>query len=395
MLLRNTNHSFGLVAQLLHWATALIVLALFPLGYIIARLQPQSLAEVERAFFLFSLHKTLGLVVLALAVLRVLWWAFQPRPYPLHADRPFEVWAAETVHWLLYVLIFLMPLTGYLYHSATEELAPIWGPFPQRLGFVPQTLEWEDLFGWAHFATAWLMGAVVALHIAGALKHALIDRDGTLRRMIPGLAPTETTPEARGHLGPSILTAALVLAVFLGGAVLLRPADEQGHIGSAETGAGNWKVDHAVSELSIEVVQNGSPTIGVFEEWSAVIDFDEARPEDARVAVTVEIGSLSLGGVTAQALAPDYLNAAAFPVARFEGEGFVQTDDGFTVEGVLELGGVLRPLTLAFDLEVSGDTALAEGRATILRLDYEIGPEGGVVGAEVQVTFTVVATHTP
>ena len=395
MPLGNTHQSFGLVAQILHWATALIVLALFPLGYFIARLRPQSLAEVEQAFFLFSLHKTLGLVVLVLAVVRVLWWVFQPRPHPLHADRPIEVWAAETVHWLLYVLIFLMPLTGWLYHSATEGLAPIWGPFPERLAFVPQTIAWEELFGWVHFATAWLMGAVLALHIVGALKHAVIDRDGTLRRMIPGMSSGTAAAAGRAHMGPSILSAAVVLAVFLAGATLFRPLTGHEEAGAAGSGAGNWEIDYAESALQIEVVQNGSPAKGTFGVWTGAITYEEDRPEEAKVEVTVEIGSLSLGGVTAQALAPDYLNAEAFPVARFEGEDFVPTEDGFTVEGVLELGGVLRPLTLAFNLQIDGDKALAEGRATILRLDHEIGPEGGVVGPEVQVSFRVAATCTP
>lgn len=395
MPLGNTHQSFGLVAQAIHWATALIVLALFPLGYVIARLVPQSLAEVERAFFLFSLHKTLGLVVLVLAVCRVLWWAFQPRPRPLHADRRIEVWAAQTVHWLLYVLIFLMPLTGWLYHSATEELAPIWGPFPQRLGFVPQTLVWEEFFGWAHFATAWLLAAVLALHIAGAFKHALVDRDGTLRRMIPGATRGDMATCGDVKEGPSIWTAVLVLVIFAGLVALLRPVTEQDDLVAPVAAAGQWAIDPAQSALEIEVVQNGNPARGVFQGWTGRIVYEPDRPEAAGVEVMVDIGSLSLGGVTAQALAPDYLNAAAFPVSRFEGEGFVPSGDGFTVEGVLDLGGVLRPLTLDFTLDLAGETAVAEGRATILRRDHGIGPEGGAVGPEVRVTFTVHATRAP
>ena len=87
MRINNTSANFGTVAKTIHWLTAALVLALFPLGAYISRLKPQSLEEVEAAFFYFSLHKTLGLTVLVLAVVRVLWWVFQPRPGPLNGDR--------------------------------------------------------------------------------------------------------------------------------------------------------------------------------------------------------------------------------------------------------------------------------------------------------------------
>ena len=398
MHLNNTQTNFGSIAKALHWATAFLVITLFPLGYYIARLSPDSTQEVERAFFLFSLHKTIGMVVLTLAILRIAWWLFQPRPIPLHTERPLETIIAQTVHWLLYVLILLMPITGWLHHSATTGLADIWGPFPQRVALVPQTIQWEEFFGWMHYASAWLMGLVVALHIAGALKHAIIDNDDTLRRMLPG-RPVSNAVSGIEHVRSEKSSKWVALAVLGVFAVILQVFAPEHHAEDdviaviPTTSEGGWIIDYDKSTLEIEIVQSNTPTKGRFARWTGDIKFAPDKPEDAQVTVSIEIASLTLGSVTQQALSGDYLKAEEHPVAQFQGNGFTELASGeFQVDGDLELAGLVRPLTLTFELVIDGQVANANGLATIHRLEHGVGPESQTVEHEVNVRFKVVAS---
>ena len=186
LMLRNTRESYGLVAQVLHWATAALILVLLPLGLFMHELPESSAADVAYKAWFYSLHKTLGVTVFAVAVVRVIWAAIQPHPKLLNAERKLESLAAQTVHWMLYGAIICMPLTGWLHHSASVGFAPIWWPLPQDLPLVPKDPQLATFFGIAHFSTGILLGLTLVLHIGGALKHAVIDKDATLRRMIPG-----------------------------------------------------------------------------------------------------------------------------------------------------------------------------------------------------------------
>ena len=392
-MLTDTATGFGIVTKTIHWLTVLLVFLLFALGVFMTKMVGGNW-EIEQIFFVFSLHKTLGMTVLALAVIRVLWRVVQPHPNPIESHAKAEVLAAKTVHWLLYALIFLMPVTGWLHHSSTTDLAPIWGPFPQRLGFVPQIETWEKFLGWTHYATAWLMGGIIATHIAGALKHALIDRDGTLGRMLPGHSDdpaTQAEPQTRVPLG----LASGVLVGLLAAIVVLRPVatpETQAQAAASSAEFGDWTVQFENSLLEIEVVQSGTPTKGTFANWSAEIFYDPEFPEIAQVNIEVAISSLTLGSVTSQALSAEFLNASSFPRARFAGEGFIPREDGkFDLNGTLELAGVEQPLTLSFSLDVDGQDALAEGTATILRLEHGVGQGNTAVGPEVQVRFVVQA----
>ena len=394
MQISNSSDRYGLVAQSLHWAVAILILILFGLGLLMNNLSFDTEAQVARAFFIFSLHKTLGLTVFALAILRIIWAVTQPHPHPLSSHKPPEVLAAQVVHWLLYVAIFAMPLTGWLHHSATEGLAPIWGPFPQRIGLVPQTEAAEVFWGWAHYLTAWVMGSIIALHIAGALKHAVLDRDGTLQRMIPGMGRRDlaTSPSPFKTLAPALA----ILAVLATGVAiaLTAPAPKElveNTSSEADEFEGNWSVVAENSALNISVVQSGKQVDGQFESWSASILFDPNAPEAARVEVDIDIASLSLGSIGQQALSADYLNVEAFPSAHFSSAGFTDLGDGqYETSGVLNLVGVEKPLVLSFSLALEGDKVQAEGNAIILRRDHGVGPEEtGTVAADVGLNFSL------
>ncbi|ODN70059.1 YceI family protein [Methylobrevis pamukkalensis] len=405
MALSNSRTGYGLVAQIFHWVTAILILMLLPLGLVMTDLPQSTDTEIADKVWLFSLHKTLGITVFAVAIARVLWALASPRPAPLHPDRRLETFVAEAVHWSLYGAILLTPLAGWVHHAASTGFAPIWWPLGQDLPFVPKSEALARLAGFAHYVLAMLMIVAVGLHIAGAMKHVVIDRDGTLARMLPfGRARTVSVPvgATAPHRGPAFAALAL-FALLFGGIAVSALRNEPAATTSlpqatAPVSASGWSVDHAKSRLGIVITQMGAPVEGRFKAWSAEIDFDPDALDAARVKVVVDIASIDLGGVTDQAKGADFLDAGAHPQAVFEAATFRRTGDTrFEVEGTLSLHGETRPVILPFDLVIDGPTATMTGRTTLNRIDFGVGAKGfadeGSVKFAVEVVTEVVATR--
>ncbi|MEX0284562.1 MAG: YceI family protein [Paracoccaceae bacterium] len=395
----NTRETYGLVAQALHWATAALILVLIPMGVIMHNLPDLTEAQASAKFELYSLHKTLGMSVLIIAVLRILWTLTQTHPAPLHPDRRLETLAAKTVHWTLYASIILMPVTGWLHHAALDGFAPIWGPFPQSVDFVPKSPLWADRFGAAHVTVAIMLGVSIALHVAGALKHAIIDRDGTLRRMVPGQGGPDDVPAGHSRDGAIaiVLAALAVVAALAGAAVMTAPMQNDVQTATdSETPVGGWQVDPENSRIEITVTQSGTAVQGSFTVWTAAILFDPDAPEAADITVTIDTGSLSLGGVTDRAKSPEFLDAAMFPQATYTISSATRTGDGqFEAQGDLTLHGVTAPLPLAFDLRIEDDRAFVTGTTQLNRVDYGVGaeafPNDSIVAFPVDIRITLQA----
>ena len=167
-------------AMSLHWLIALMIIGLFAFGLYMVELplSPQKLKY-------YSYHKWAGVTVFLLVLLRLL-WRITHRPPELPAAMPrWQVKAAEAGHHLLYLLMVIVPLSGWLMSSAKGFQTVWFGVLP-----LPDLLSKDAALGdallWVHRLLNWLFMAVVAGHIAAALKHHFIDRDGTLARMWPG-----------------------------------------------------------------------------------------------------------------------------------------------------------------------------------------------------------------
>ena len=161
-----------------HWLIALLILAAFPLGLYMADL-PLSPTKLK----LFSYHKWIGMTVLLLFLPRILWRITHRPPEAL----PMPAWQhriAELTHLALYVLMFAVPLSGWLMSSAKGFQVVYFGVLPIP-DLIPKNPELGDVLEELHEALNWALFGLVGLHVAGALKHHVIDRDGTVRRMLP------------------------------------------------------------------------------------------------------------------------------------------------------------------------------------------------------------------
>ena len=203
MQISNTPHSFGLITRVLHWLTALLVFSMIPLGIIANDAPFSNDTELARKFLLFTVHKTLGVTVLGVALIRILWAISQPKPGPLHPTRKVEGFLAALVHWLLYASLVLLPITGWIEHAAIPGLAPIWWPFGQSLPFVTASTWTYQTFGALHVIFGKVLMVAIFLHVAGAIKHHVIDKDATLRRMWSGRVTHETEPQ-HGGIWPGV-----------------------------------------------------------------------------------------------------------------------------------------------------------------------------------------------
>jgi len=179
--MQSTTSRYGSTAIALHWLMALLILANFCLGLYMADL-PFSLARVK----LFNYHKWAGMTILALAALRLLWRLTHRPPADLPAPR-WQHLAAHVTHWALYGLFFAVPLLGWAYSSA-KGFPIVWFGVLPLPDFVPKDEALADVLKECHELFAWVLVGLVCLHVAAVAKHLVIDKDGTLRRMLPGRA---------------------------------------------------------------------------------------------------------------------------------------------------------------------------------------------------------------
>ncbi|SEP13962.1 MULTISPECIES: cytochrome b [unclassified Luteibacter] len=178
MPLRSDHTRWSTPAKTFHWVMALLILGNGAFALWMDGLKP-SLQKIN----MFALHKSIGLTVLALFLLRVLWRAIDRRPP--HAPAPrWQALAASAVHGFLYLLIVALPLTGWAFNSAHGYPLQYFKQFN-----LPALVEKNDtlsqVLGNVHEYLFWFLLLVLVPHIAGALKHHVVDRDDTLRRMLP------------------------------------------------------------------------------------------------------------------------------------------------------------------------------------------------------------------
>lgn len=173
-----TRYSRG--AIILHWAIAALVLSTIPLGWY------GSSSESAAAQSATNLHKTVGIVILALSLVRFVWrLSHKPPALPEHMAKPLR-WLARISHGLFYFLLLVMPLSGWWMSSAVPERHAFgFGIFDIPFLPVPRGFASAGPAHFIHTTLAWMMVGLVVLHVAAALKHHFFDKDNVLARMLP------------------------------------------------------------------------------------------------------------------------------------------------------------------------------------------------------------------
>lgn len=177
--MKNTKDRYGVISIAFHWLAAVTIIGLFVLGYWMVDLGYYDPWYQDGPF----IHKSIGVLLFVVMVVRLIWKLNQPQPEPLSTYTRFERIASHAVHNLLYLLIFCVILFGYLISTADGRPISVFNLFSvPSLGslFTDQ----EDIAGFLHKYTAYAIAFLVVCHALAACKHHMIDKDSTLKRML-------------------------------------------------------------------------------------------------------------------------------------------------------------------------------------------------------------------
>jgi len=366
-----TRSDYSGFAKLLHWLIALLIAGMVGLGVYMTDVE----GDFQYKLWLYQLHKSFGVTLFALVLIRLAWRQISPPPV-MPADM--SVWerrAAKSAHSALYVLMLALPLSGWARVSASPLSIPteVFGLFtlphiPWLASLPSETKQaWEPVFQTVHWAIAWVLVAVVAVHALAALRHALILKDDVMQRMLPGRARKAVT---------SALLAGLLVPLAWG-----------------EARAAEWKILADQSEIGFSGSAAGQTIKGVFEEFSGDVKFDPEAPEQTESTIIIQIGSVSTGNSDVDGTLPgsDWFNTSEYPQATFTADSAVKAggDNAYVLNGTLELKGNSGEVAVPFTIDVSGDTARATGDLTINRLEYGVGPDGPISGITVTEEVTI------
>jgi cytochrome b561 len=178
---------YSVPAIVLHWLIAVLIIGTFTLGLVMTDIPGLTPAKLRY----FSWHKWAGVTVLLLATLRLLWRLMNRAPAYPAAMPAWQQRAAHALHGMLYVLIFAVPLSGYFYSLAAGVKVVYFGLFPLPVLIQPDPAL-KPILKAVHYWLNMLMAGLVGLHVAAALKHLLVDRDGIVQRMLPFSTPKES-----------------------------------------------------------------------------------------------------------------------------------------------------------------------------------------------------------
>lgn len=437
------------VAIVLHWAIAIAILYMIPLGFWM-HLQAKDGQITDGVFRAFQLHKSIGLTVLLLSLVRLGWRLMNPPP-PMPAHMPgWEKFAAKATHWAFYALTIGLPLSGWLYVStgwSIHDDQPLgvttywFGLFrvPALFG-LPQAGEdlREDVAEAAftvHYVLAYSAIGLAVLHVAAALKHQFFDRDEVLAHMVPGIrAPFETEAQPKDPMrlailgvGLSLVSVALIAALYAATTFISSaapPPQAQSSFEVVETPAAapetpsiavgepnpatpaavsTWRVDPRSSSIGFAFdysdEESGSTRFeGRFTRWRADIRFDPNSLEQSSATVTIETASATDGVPIHDNALPtaEWFNSAAHPTAVFRTRDIRRAGNGYEARGDLTIRGRERNVMLPFTLAISGDRASMNGRVSIDRRDFDIGNDteaDDLISRDIDLTIRVEAVR--
>lgn len=316
------------------------------------------------------------------------------------------------------------PLSGWALVSTAKVKVPtlLFGVLP--LPHLPLPASAHELAEGGHGLIAWLGIALFLLHVAGALRHHFLIRDGLIWRMIPG----------RSTALLIILPALMLLGLVVGKAILPAPAAkvaapvaaseasqapaaseniaEPANIAAPAPDIAAANVTEAAPEappapppawtvqpggkIGFSVGNDGQTISGSFAKWTAAIVMDPDHPETADIRVTIDMASASVGDAYQDGMLPgdEFFAVAAHPTATFTAKGAEKSGaNAYRATGTLSLKGVAKPQTIRFTLSGDGATRKVSGTATIARVAFGVGngESSGGLAPQVALTFAFTA----
>lgn len=391
------------VAIALHWVIALAIAGMIAMGWFMGDLPDSDPRKQD----LYQLHKSVGITILILTLARVAWRMMNPPPALPGEMAGWERTLSHGVHVGFYALMILMPLSGWLYVStayrfdvATVLFGVISWPDIPFVGFLANETG-HAVVEFIHSKLAWVAIVLLVMHVGGALKHDILDEEGVLKRMIPGLFGRTGPPAApaRGFL-PAFGGALAVFAVIAGVPMLGGGGSGSAAPTAAPLDGANWDVIPEASQIRFSGTHEGNPFEGRFEDWSASIAFDPDRLDQSEVTVDIQTGSAVTGTklYTDTIRQAEWFGVGEFPLAEVSLSGFAATETGYVAEATVTIKQSSQTVPFEFTLDITGETARMEGRTVLSRAALNLGqqsdPGADWVSDEVTVDVAVEANRT-
>ncbi|CAN5153005.1 YceI family protein [soil metagenome] len=378
------RNRYSAVAIVFHWLIAgLIVLQLI----IALRMEGKS----PEAFAFAQLHKSVGLTILALSLGRLGWRLLNPPPPMPPGLARWERLLAKATHVAFYGVMIGMPLTGWIMVSTSRLSLPtlLYGRVPwPHIPFLaslaaPAKHLWSMVGQVSHVGLAIGFLILIPLHIGGALKHQLFDKEPVLERMAPGAKP------GRWLESRLFAIAAWFLAIIAAG-FLMSPPDPgvsqpqpkapppppmTAAPPSAIPDAIAWTVSPG-STIDFSTTWGGQPVHGRFKQWTAQINFSPDNLDQSKVVVEINPGTVATGEVMRDATLPSetWFDAIRHPTAIYSADRFERTGaDTYVAHGKLTLRGITKPVDLPFQLRFSAANARMTAKTELDRLTFGIG----------------------
>lgn len=359
------------VARWLHWLIALAVLGLIGSG-----LYAEELENSPFKLKIFFWHKSFGVLVLGLMVARLFWRLSHQPPLAL-AESKFAQKAAEYGHIALYLLLFLMPVSGWVIQSAANYPFQVFDLFSLP-AIVEPSKATAEFAATIHGLTSKLLIALLLGHVVAVGLHRWMTKHDVWERM--ALSKTAAVVLFCGYA--SVFT--YIAFGFLSTETIQQhvaanaSASEDSLVERGDSDvAPEWVSRSGESHLGFLATYDGIEFRGVFSKFNAVILFDSNNLPGSRFTVDVDVTSAFTDDVTRdEALAgEDWFDYERFPLARYDARSFSARDDGsFTAKGRLTIKEFSRPLSLIFrwTQNVDGSSQLAVD-ATMSRIEFGVG----------------------
>ncbi len=178
-MIKNTIKSYGLVSKIFHWLIGLAVIGMLIIGPFLTRIKNQHLADQ-----LFTLHKSVGMILLLLIILRLSWRLTNITPTSSTHVQPWQQKAEKYAHFLMYLALFVMPLSGWAMSTAAGYLPSIFGYGEFAMPFIPKSKALADAISWVHTIVGFTLIALVSLHILATVQHYVVHKENILKRML-------------------------------------------------------------------------------------------------------------------------------------------------------------------------------------------------------------------
>jgi len=347
------------------------------------------------------------MTVLALAIFRLAWRLFNTPPSLPSAMPQWQQLASHAAHWLIYLLIFCLPLSGWLMSSANAYSVSWFNifVFPDLIGADKSS---ASFFHSVHEIMTEVLFVIVVVHIVAALKHHYIDKDGVLGRMASAfgwlifIVTVVFVIGLFGRLGSSEIGEQVSEGGGKESLTTVAPINSQDGVSDAASVSELpiWNIDYQKSYIKFTADQAGAPFDGVWEQWQAVMQFDAQQLDKSVFNVTIDTTRVNSKDAERDGyiVGAEFFDTTVFKTATFVAQDFdAQTDLKFTSQGQLSIKGLSKAVLFTFTVTPQGDSVELIGSASIDRLAWNIGTgdwtDTSWVGQQVQVNVKVVATY--